>query len=189
MTRDIDNFEVMERDLYLKEKELYLESIETLAKEKISLVYKNKGNEYAAIVLSRIFKYSDSTVRIFANSLSDSPVTRDTEYRQFLRTFIEEKGGVVKVLLEQEPISVSEVYKYLLEKSKELPDRVFVKIANEKVEMSEREINFTVGDSDKFRIEVEKEERKAFGSFNDVEYSKKLIDIFEAIFSKSKSIK
>jgi len=169
------------------DKNEYLNIVETFASQNDKMIFCNEGNEHAAIVLSRIFKYSNNTVRIYASSLSQSIVTNDEDYVNYLDSFIK-KGGIVQVLISSLPKTPSKAFKNLLLKSQVYNETVGLRLAESKIKLNKKHVNFTVGDNNKFRLEIDPTKRTAYCSFNNTKYCSKLIDLFKQNFNTASPI-
>ena len=174
--------------------EEYKNFIEKLAKNKEESLYLNSGPEHAGIVLSTIFKNTKSELRIFAQGLKSGVATSDL-YLDGLKSFLEKKNGTVKILIQEyysneEPkvFNILSYYKFFNKEQvtiKTTQSKVFTKPEKEKIEP--KSIHFTTGDDSIFRLEEDIVTFKAFGSFNNKEYTIKLNQIFDEIFESEKS--
>lgn len=167
----------------------YKDIVENYACENNPIVFNNKGNEHAAIVLSKIFKYSKEKIRILAHSLEPNDVTNDPEYFQNLKDFTF-NVGIVDVLLEQEPEKPSDALKHLMIGSIIQKDKIRIKIAINPVLINNnngetKNVNFTLGDDHIFRLETDVINRTAICSFNNVEMTNRLIDVFDKLYDNS----
>lgn len=164
------------------DKNEYLNIVETFANDNDEIIFCNEGDEHAAIVLSRIFKYSNNSLKIYASSLNQSIVTEDEDYLNYLDSFIK-KGGIVQVLIDHIPKKPSKAFKNLLLKSQIYSETVGLRVAQSKIKLNEKYVNFTVGDNNKFRLEIDPLKRTAYCSFNNIKFCTKLIDIFRDNFN------
>jgi hypothetical protein len=164
----------------------YKIAIENLANKKDGTYFTNSGKEHAAIVMSNIFKSTDSHIRIFAKNLSGEVCDQDL-YIDGLQQFINRKGEI-EIILTEEPSSDSKAFKLIKEYQICNPEKVNIKkTATNISNLPELKFHFTVGDERIFRLEKDTSKYLAVCSFNDNEYSKKLISLFKRITSSSVS--
>lgn len=165
----------------------YADSVRTLAENSSKLVFGNEDSNHAAIVMENIFRYSNETIRIYAN-LFNGAVSNNEKYCDALKAFIKQPGSIVKVICENDPNRDSEGFKLLYEYSKltGYSNKIIIKksggLIAEKLSNSIGKY-FTVGDNKRFRLEVNPEKFEAIASFNNEETCNKLIEIFDEEFN------
>ncbi len=162
--------------------ENYKKHISYLAKNKISQIFSNSGEEHALEVFSQIFSESKEVICIFAESLC-SHVPQNPQYIQLLSEFVE-KGGKLEIILNNfniEKTLESSVIKRLA---------YFISEGNENIELyqtdvtayaGKQEMHFTVADNHIYRMEIDIEKRVANCNFNDEDVAGKLMDLFNKI--------
>lgn len=167
--------------------ERYEESVSNLAERASSVIFKNKGESHAEIVLRNIIKTSKEELYILAESLT-SKLTNCKGYKNELVEYIESRYGKLKVLIEEKPEEVKEntalaTISYLQQL---YPHNIEVRLLTEEVKnISEKKVNFTVGDGRMFRLETDTQLRSAYCCFNNEEISSNLIQVFEGFWCSS----
>lgn len=172
--------------------ENYKTYIENLAKSKDGMMFQNSSPEHACIVMTTIFKNSEKDIRIFAGNLNgrvsnneDKNLKKD--YIDSLIKFIEEKKGNVKIILDEfdEKFLKSELFSKLQLYLFLYPKRVQIKKLNTSIfsDNEKEKFHFTVGDDYMFRFENDTNSFSALGSFNNKDFSQKLITFFDKNFN------
>ena len=160
----------------------YEASVRLLAEKKIGDILWNEGDEHAKIVFFNLFSIAERTVRIFAENFC-SDVPNSEEYITSLRAFLE-KNGKVDLLLEREPSTMNlPVFDTLREYIKQ----VNIKTTTLRPRLGDVEINFCAVDDFAYRIETDKEKRKAHVSFNDTRQTSELRRAFDLMIENEKS--
>lgn len=173
----------------------YEEAVETLAQGKSKYIFQNDNIAHAAIVIKKILEYSKKDIAIFDDDLSGDVSGKSANFLDVLRDSVIKDGKNLHIAVKKkvdEP--ESNIARTLRELAKLYPDKVKVKVASPEflkaVDEVVREIkineyiNFAVGDNNSFRLEFPAGKRKAFCSFNNDEFSPKLLGIFKAKFDK-----
>jgi hypothetical protein len=163
----------------------YTEYVETMAKDGLNKVFFNSGPNHAAVVMSRIFKYSRETIRIYCGGF-DGTVSNDEEYLLYLEQFLE-NGGLLRILVEQDMSKgPSEVYKIL----KKHKDQVVISQSSIKVinAVTNKPIHFTIGDNKMLRIELGITDYTAQVNFGDTEEASHMTEIFEKVLAQSRHL-
>ncbi|WP_406683334.1 hypothetical protein N1F78_11635 [Seonamhaeicola sp. MEBiC1930] len=180
----------------MKEKELktlveYSEALDNLAKTKSTDVFRNRDHQHAAILLSKILRYSKNSFILFDDDLKGDIVKHDEveSFRNAVINFIS-RGGNIKIVISDKDANDDLAFREFLFILTELfPEQVELKLAKPEFKASMKEIfgekvNFAVGDTNKFRLETfennskENKTRKAMGSFNDELMASTLFDAF-----------
>lgn len=175
----------------LKKYELYLE---TLAQNNSLEMFSNGGKDFASILMATLFKYTQHEIRIFCEGFKPDLITTEPYFTE-LKKYLENKNKCLKVLVEVDTYKDSEPL-LLLKKAKE--ERKDDSISYKKIreedknkifqELGNNHCNFAVFDSDKFRLEYNPKEYKAFGSFNNLQNCEILIHLFDEAFNTADSI-
>ncbi len=147
----------------------------------------NSGPVHAAIVMSRIFKYSMKEVKIFCGGFNGA-VSNDYEYLYFLEEFLKRKGTRLSILAEADLSNnnTSKVYELLKKYSDKVtmyktPHKVRYSIDNDKI----ANIHFTVGDNKMLRLETNTDEYIAQVNFGNEDSAGFYKSIFQQIWDKS----
>jgi hypothetical protein len=158
----------------------YTEFVEMMAKAGEDKVFFNSGPNHAAVVMSRIFKYSNDTVRIFNGGFS-GVVSNDEEYLCHLDSFLER--GKIRILVENDNSNKdSQVYKIL----KRHKDNVEIYRSAYRLVTGEgnRPVHFTIGDQKLLRLETGVDDYTASVNFG--KDAGVYITLFEQLLSDSK---
>ncbi len=169
--------------------EEYRKFIADLVARNDSRSFLNSDEDHAREVLVQLFQNAKSVVRIFAGSLCSS-VPSSEEYVTALSDFID-RGGQIRVILNafnEEQAKTSNLFKRLAYYSATgrpiTIKRSTIKpyLANDR---EQKEVHFTVGDENSYRIETDIEKRTANCSFNNPTLSKIYVQFFEEIFKEA----
>jgi len=163
-------------------KENYKEFVENLASEGRDELFFNSGPINAAFVMSRIFKYSEKTVKIFCGNFNNT-VLNDEEYLKYLEAFL--KRGKLKILVEEElPGGPGKIFR-ILDKYK---DKVELYHTSYRVNGGkDKRIHFMIGDDKMLRLETGNDDYTAQVNFGNTEDAKIFTDIFDDLLQKSKA--
>lgn len=161
----------------------YRKSLEALSKENSPLIISNSGKEHAVVLYSMLLDASCKSVRIFCQS-GNSAVWHDPVFRNSMENFLEKHDSELMVLTAHEPALDS----YWTEKVNVSAKQ----ISNHKKEMiydhfRNRNCNFSVFDSNKYRYEYDCDAFKAYGCFNDCDMASELISLFNDAFEEKAS--
>lgn len=164
---------------------LYLNYIDSLAKEAKNEEFFNSSEEHAKIVLTAIMRYAKRYVNIYCESMM-SEVSNNEEYLKVVQGFLE-KGGNMNILLNNydENIVNKGIYKIL----SYYPNKIKIKKIEDpanKIKYNGNPVHFTVADGKAFRLETDIVNKKAWGNFNDPVDGKVLDDVFYRVFSMDK---
>jgi vancomycin resistance protein YoaR len=110
-------------------------------------------------------------------------VANSEEYVSALRSFLERKGEV-NILLEGEPDTKSPLF----EMFNDFKKQINIKITKARPRINSEEINFCVVDKSAYRIETDKLNKKARGSFYDKKQSRELISAFEKMLGVKENL-
>lgn len=178
-------------DIILKKYRLYLES---LAKNNSTEVFSNGGKDFASILMAILFKNTQNEIRIFCEGFKPDLIMTQPYFSE-LKEYLNDGKKELKVLVEDDTYRDMEPLLLLKEeKSKRNNDTILYK----KVSETDKELifktlgnnhcNFAVFDTNKFRLEYDPVNYKAFGSFNNPQNCKILIDLFDNAFSNASII-
>lgn len=163
--------------------ERYIGYISQLAGSGTDQTFANTDEKHALEVLVAIFRNSRKTVRIFAGSLCSS-VPNDPRYVAALSDFIE-GGGSVRIMLnrynEEEAVK-SNLFKRLAYYSSLGKDvRLYRTSAVPYLssDSEKKEIHFTVGDDNSYRLETDITTKTATCNFNNPRTAGNLVRFFD----------
>lgn len=174
----------------------YKAYLERLLKNKSETIFTNSGKEHASILMSMLVSNTDRQVRMYATGLKPELITTSPYFEEFKRLFTDNRSiNSVKILVEttdyikERPFQI--VQNALIENkdnnnsSKQIEVR---RITEECKNIIKRTLdlsscNFAVFDDNMFRLEYEPTQYKAFASFNHLEMSSKLSELFDTAFS------
>lgn len=164
---------------------LYLNYIDSLAKEAKNEEFFNSSEEHAKIVLTAIMRYAKQYVNIYCGSMM-SEVSNNEEYLNVVQDFLE-KGGIMNVLLNNydENLVDKGIYKIL----SLYPNKIKIKEIKDStniIKYNGNPVHFTVADGKSFRLETDIINKKAWGNFNNPVDGKVLDDIFHKVFLMDK---
>ena len=171
----------------------YIEYISLLSHNRVNKDFSNSDEEHAIEVLVKIFEQSSVFVRIFAKSLCNNDVSNSPKYIAALSDFIE-KGGTVQIAVNSYVVSdvkQSNLFKrlsfYLSQGKKISIYKTDAKpfLANDP---EKKEVHFTIGDDNAYRLETDIQKRTAICNFNSPDRVKGLIDFFDKIIKSSESV-
>lgn len=171
----------------------YKAFLKNLAKTGSSKLFTNGGKEYASILMSVLLDNTNSVARIFSYGFRPDLVSTE-EYKQALERFLSSSYKEVMVMVESDEAIDKEPIRMLKEAYQRDSHRVSLKLITpedrkdliEKLGGGHR--NFAVFDNDKYRMEYDPDDFKAFGSFNDVETCARLTLLFDNAFEKATSL-
>ena len=164
--------------------ENYLDFVETAAKEGHDKIFFNSGPNHAAIVMSRIFKYSSNVIKIYCGGFNGT-VSNDEEYLKYLDIYLH-KGGKLEVIVEEDLSNgASKIFKIL----KKYKDNVSIYQTSSRIVDSntKKPIHFTIGDNKMIRLETDIKDYTAQVNFKNIEQASMLSSVFEKIFNKPKT--
>ncbi len=171
----------------------YKTFLKNLAKTGSSKLFTNGGKEYASILMSVLLDNTNSVVRIFSYGFRPDLVSTP-EYKQALKRFLETPYKEIRVMVETGEAVDQEPIRMLKEAYQSSPDRVSLKLITPEAredlisQLGGGHRNFAVFDNEKYRMEYDPDDFKAFGSFNDVETCSRLISLFDGAFEKATSL-
>lgn len=162
----------------------YIDFVETLAREGQDKVFFNSGPNHAAIVMSRIFKYSREIVRIYCGGFNGT-VSNDEEYLEYLYDFLD-RGGKIKVLAQEDfTKGPGKIFRILKKYAGQV--EMYKTYSNVVYNATNQPLHFTVGDNKMLRLETGITDYTAQVNFGNEANAKIFIDIFDQILEKSRS--
>lgn len=164
----------------------FKKAVNILAKGKEDFFFNHYGSEQGAIVIGTIFKYANSTVRMFVGDLNGD-LSENEYYLENLKKYIL-RGGELKVLIQDiDNLNPSSAFK-LIDMYSGMKDNVEIFPTNAKLLHPEtkKEFHFTTGDDLMFRVEDDINEYSGYSSFNAPDIVKILSSGFDNIFEEEK---
>lgn len=171
----------------------YKDFLKNLAKAGSSKLFTNGGKEYASILMSVLLDNTNSVARIFSYGFRPDLVSTE-EYKQALERFLESSYKEIRVMVETNEAIDKEPIEMLKDAYQNGNHRVSLKLITpeDREELIDQlgggHRNFAVFDNDKYRMEYDPDDFKAFGSFNDVETCARLTTLFDNAFEKATSL-
>lgn len=168
----------------------YRDFVRALSETSNGRIFLNSDPDHAIIVFKQIFDQSKDIVRIFAGNLTNV-VGNSTEYITSLSDFVE-RGGKIRILLNnynEEEARKSNLYKRLAY-YQNMGKSIIVKSTSAKpyrTSAPEKEIHFTIGDYNSYRIETDINDRTAECSMNNTDVAKLTADFFDRLFDAEKA--
>lgn len=162
----------------------YRKAINNLAGKNEDLIFDHAGVEKSSIIMSTIFKYAKSSLRIYAGNLNGG-ISEKKEYLSSLNNFIEREGEVKVLIQNIDSTNPSEAYQ-LLDMYSGFNENVKILLTNTELinPKKHQSFHFTVGDNNMFRVETDTKNFAGYASFNSPEIAKNLCEIFDSIFEK-----
>jgi hypothetical protein len=163
----------------------YKAYVESLAISGQDQYFFNSGPIHAAIVMSRIFKYSHNTIKIYCGGFNGT-VSNDEQYLKYAKQFLE-KGGKLKILVEKDlsNAGLSNIYAILKKNSANVEMyRAQINVVNT---TTNDPVHFAVGDDKMLRLETGVEDYTAEVNFGNPEKAKHLSSLFDQVWNASKA--
>lgn len=168
----------------------YRKYLEGLAASSSSERFSNGGKEYAPILMSVLFDNTQSIARVYAKGFRPELITKPV-YWSSLQKFLS-KYKTIQVLVETADYRNESPIQAVKAASEQNPNIGVRLITDEDKRVFEETLgghaNFAVFDTNKFRMEYDPEDFKAFGSFNDPETSGKLITLFDNAYNNGENV-
>jgi hypothetical protein len=184
VSKNILPIKIMSHKISLTEEELelYKVYIRGLADNNLSEQFKNAGCECASIVLSNIYRKAQKNINIYSKAMSAS-VTSSDEYLSELENFLN-RDGKIRILLEEtfdvNSKALEVIRKFGKNVNKVENAGILFRIPDNDGDMVP--LHFTTADDTMFRSEFDVNGHKAFGSFNNIEETLVLNDLFNEAF-------
>lgn len=168
----------------------YERIVERLAESRSSEMISNSSAEHASILIRTMFKNAANTINIFNGCLANVVYGRD-DIIKAAKGFVV-RGGKITVVI-QDQLADSEIITHSF--VKEFKDiccenerKGEFKIYRADGSCSDLPSHFFVMDDSGYRLEQNKDEPKAFATFNDTEIAGKLNDLFSSILQVSSRV-
>ena len=175
----------------MTEMQQYRIAVENYARNGVSYLFHNRGDEHALIILTNIFKNARSHIRIAANRLYNDEVVNTREYVESMKAFLDQKDTRLDIFITMKPTKdeVTEygpentLYWMLYNHPAYRQGRVTIKDGQGSFfKNNGQQVNFCTGDDRMFRLESNIVERQAIANFNDEESTRELIEAFDGIY-------
>lgn len=146
----------------------YFKTVEEYAKNPSDLYFFNSGHIRATIVLSRIFKYAKSNIKMYCEGFNGT-VSQHPAYTRELKNFLSKKDTSLDIIVKNYDESNNpELYKILKEHSNKVnlfkTNKKLVAVSDS--DNKETEINFTITDNKMFRLEYDVNQHSAEVNFS-----------------------
>lgn len=158
----------------------YLDFVEGLVNRNEDKVFFNSGPIHASIVMSKIFQYANSEVKIFCGGFSGA-VSNDPIYLTSLENFLKKDNTKLNILVEDYSTNKnSKIYSLL----KKYISKVKIFETTQRFVNNETKepIHFTVADDKMIRIETNPSDFTAQVNFNSTD-AKYISNLFDNIFN------
>ena len=162
-----------------------------LVKEKSSSLFSNGGKEYASILMSILLDNTMGSIRMFCEGFKPDLIT-EPDYWDALSRYLEQTEKSLYVLVNSsEHIHERPLQALFDTQAKRNNNSIQIRLITEegrdeiRAQFNGALNNFAVFDNDMYRLEYDPLEYKAFGSFNNPEDAKLLLDLFDKVFEKS----
>lgn len=171
----------------------YKNFLETLASTGSSKLFTNGGKEYASILMSVLLDYTNSIARIFSYGFRPNLVLAP-KYKEALERFLTTPHKELRVMVESDIAVKDEPIRMLQEAYQNGNKLVSLKLitSEDKEEIINQlgggHRNFAIFDNNKYRMEYDPEDFKAFGSFNDTGICTRLTTLFDNAFDRATSL-
>ena len=173
----------------------YREYLERLVNEKSPILFSNGGIEYASILMSVLLKNTTHSVCMFCEGFKPELMTQPA-YWETLSQYLEDKGKTLYVLVNSDAFVDSQPLRTLFAEQRErnFDGTIQIRLISQEgrddiqTQFNGALNNFAVFDNDMYRLEYEPSDYKAFGSFNNPEDAKLLLDLFNSVFEKSQPL-
>jgi len=160
----------------------YKNAIDELANKQSSLSFNNSGPTHASIVISNIFKHTESIMRIYAKNMNGE-ISKIGDYLEQLQKFLESPKEL-RILIDELPYNKSKAFDLVTNDSK---SNISIKFASDELR---KEIafwynpgtHFITGDSKMFRLEYDSNGHQALCGFNNISQVKTLNRMFDKHF-------
>lgn len=170
-----------------KERFEYQLFVKRMSDNNDSGIFYNSSPDHAVIVIAQIFRRSKDTVRIFAKNLCRT-IGNIPEYISALSDFIE-RNGKVRILLngfDEECAKSSNLYKrlaYYKSIGKDIIVKTTTAVPYRASDEEKKEVHFTLGDNDSYRMETNIAELTAECCMNNVEFTQETVEFFDGMFN------
>lgn len=172
----------------------YREYLENLVKENSPVLFSNGGKDYASILMSILLKNTTNSVCMFCEGFRPDLIWQP-DYKNALLDYLEHSDKTLYVLVNSDSCIGKEPLKALFEEMKKrgnntIQVRLITETGREFIrnQFNGALNNFAVFDKKMYRLEYDPVEFKAFGSFNQPEDAKILLELFNKVFKISQQI-
>lgn len=165
--------------------DLYKLFVDKQAKNGSCLVFRNSGNDKAIVTLTALFNVARQVVRLYSGAM-DPEITSNDEYKKAVENFLG-RGGMIKLMLEKQPKTVSPVLEVIKEYEGKNSEQVKIKCPVGKVlKYQDGFIHLATFDETGYRLEIIPELHIAEVCFNNPEKVKRFNKVFDQVFTSVK---
>lgn len=171
----------------------YRRFLENLVRNRSTQRFSNGGAEFASILMSVLLNNTSSTVRIYCNGFGPELVCMQ-DYQAAFKEFLNKTDKKLMLLVRKGDKKNEAPLQWVREVQSQREDNsIQVKVISQSAEERIKarflgECNFAIFDEDKYRMEYDPTNYKAFGSFNEPEVCKLLTEEFDAAFKESPAL-
>lgn len=173
----------------------YRSYLENLVENKSPETFSNGGKDYASILMSVLLDHTKQSVYMFCEGFKPDLI-EEHDYWQSLKRYLDDPNKKLHVIVNtndyvnQRPLK--RLFKVQQERNNDGSIMVY-SINDEGREIIKKQFNgalnnFAVFDEDMYRLEYLPSEYKAFGSFNNTDYTDLLRNLFDRVLEKSQLI-
>lgn len=173
----------------------YRDYLTKLVKENSPLLFSNGGKEYASILMSILLENTSRSICMFCEGFKPDLII-EKDYWEALSKYLAQTEKTLHVLVNSDAYVDAKPLQTLFAKQAERnnDDTIQIRLITAEgrndimAQFNGALNNFAVFDDNMYRLEYEPSEYKAFGSFNDPEDAKLLLELFNKVFEKSEPL-
>lgn len=163
--------------------EEYSKATEYFSKNPTYCPSRHEGKEFSEIFLQNLIRYSEDIVRIYTTGLSGDLGDSD-KVCDGIADFLEKPDTKLHLLHTKDAQMDSKSFDIIKEKEKIEPERIKIKEVSDEFSKKIKDTlvegeSFTLGDSEKFRIETDSNKLRAVGNFKANRVVRRLAKIFD----------
>ena len=170
----------------------YEEFLQGLATQHSTQRFSNGGKDFAPILMSVLYQHTDAIARIYCEGFRPD-IIKHPKYWGALIDYLD-KNKRIEVLVKTDKYLNQEPLKTLLQYSQnnlnsQISVRRIGELDQERINNRFKgNCNFAIFDTDKYRMEYEPEDFRAFGSFNEPRVCDILISEFDRAFNHAEPL-
>lgn len=168
--------------------EEYQKYLEDLVQQDSNEIFTNAGLRHASILMSTLVKNTKSSVKMYATGLNPRLITSEPYYTEFCQLFSNLGERKIEIMVETRDFVHEQPFQLVFAAQHQPSTAIEIKLihnddkAKINKELNLDQCNFSIFDAKMFRLEYDPSAYKAFGSFNHIDWSKKLTDLFDEAF-------
>jgi hypothetical protein len=154
---------------------VYRNNVEALVAGPVNQRITNSGFQHGAIVLECLFRIAKKKVRIYSRKLQT--VYSDEGVLNAAKSFVLEKGGKVKILVEDVPSVEGKTFIQAIKHP-----NVRIRMVDSNFPNPQKH-HFAVADNTAYRIELDDDNEEAIANFLEPEIADVLANTFDSVFN------